>query len=222
LKRVSILILLSLFIIFFHSSMFRNIIQNATPHSFFPISCLILPDSNGLIYAEGYENAIKNYIGLEKLYIKWKEGLFGGRGFFRRLLEDYLINLIGNEILTDYNYFMAYPESFYDKKVECVFNYSGWLQIVGELKDEVVERLFGLNINISGSDQSGFNGKRIENGDEIFDISKRNWEVSRLFAIYGRIRKFKLEDYSRVYKVVLYVDDIRIIEIDDARKNYNK
>lgn len=138
------------------------------------------------IYASELEDAKTNYFKLEKLYIKWRDGLFGSRRYHKRTLVQYLASKIGSEIITDYNYIVSFLEVENKSKIQCNLIHQRWLRIRGKIEVESAKKFF-------------------KNYPELLN----EWAKSgTLLSIYGKIRKFKLESDKRGYYVLLYLDNI--------------
>ena len=141
-----------------------------------------------------------NYIKLEKLYIKWNEGLFGSRNHYRRALTEYLASIIGEEILTDYNYVIVSPISKHDKRLECKLFQGRWLKIIGDIDNNNILEVVN------------FDSKML----------KKLWRTKKLFSVHGKIKTFRLVSDRRGYSVILYLNNLRLIGSDSIRKNSKK
>ncbi|MDY6935230.1 MAG: hypothetical protein SVZ03_13535 [Spirochaetota bacterium] len=162
-------------------------------HQLSPLAFLKF-DNN--LYALNTNKAATNYLELEKLYIHWSEGLFGSRKYYRRLLIDYLINIVGEEILTDYNYIISSPEGVLEKELQCRLFHGRWLKIIGDIDADNISKI----------------------AEHDTDILKKWWRTRKLIAVNGTIRDFRLDRDSRGYTITLYLDNIRLKD-DNIRKN---
>ncbi len=132
--------------------------------------------------------AVKNYLELERLHVGWSEDFFGKGPYYRRVLYNYLVDKLGEEILTDYNYVLISPECIYKRRLRCKLSYGKWLHIIGEVDIESIKGIIGNDIT----------------------VLKRWWRSKRLLAVQGRIRKFRIESDEWGKRVVLYLDKIRV------------
>ena len=76
----------------------------------------------------------------------------------------------------------------YDKKIKCKLYHARWLHIVGKVDIEDLKEVMGKDIN----------------------VIKRWWRSKRLLAVYGRVKKFRLESDEKSKNVVLYLENIRL------------
>lgn len=84
------------------------------------------------------DEGMKYYHTLEKLYIKWHDGLFGSRRYHERILRDFLNDLQGKDFRSDYNYIIDNDAS--EKiVVKCRFSGYRWLKIHGPVDRESVK-----------------------------------------------------------------------------------
>ena len=149
---------------------------------------LPLSDYSSALYASELKEATANYLELEKLYIKWRDGLFGSRRYRKRLLVEYLVSKIGSEIITDYNYIVNLLEVENNRRIHCNLIYQRWLRIIGKIEVESAKKLF-------------------RNHPELL----KEWSRSgTLLSVYGKIRKFRLDRDRRGYVVILYLDNIHL------------
>jgi hypothetical protein len=135
--------------------------------------------------------AVKNYLELERLHVGWSEDFFGKGPYYRRVLYNYLVDKLGEEILTDYNYVLISPEGIYRRRLRCKLSYGRWLYIIGDVDIESIKKIIGDDIT----------------------VLKRWWRSRRLLAVQGRIRKFRVESDEWGKRVVLYLDKIRVKEL---------
>lgn len=140
------------------------------------------------------EKAVQNFLELQRLHAEWGEDVFGKGPYYRRVLYYYLVDKIGEEILTDYNYLLISPESIYRREIRCTLSYGRWLKIVGAIDVESVKRIIG---------------------DDIQAL-KRWWRSRRLLAIRGRIVRFHIADDEWGKRVILYLKNIRLKELSSS------
>jgi hypothetical protein len=132
--------------------------------------------------------AVKNYLELERLHAGWSEDFFGKGPYYRRVLYNYLVDKLGQEILTDYNYVLISPEGIYRRRLRCKLSYGRWLHIIGDVEIESIKEIIRDDIT----------------------VLKRWWRSRRLLAVQGRIRRFRIESDEWGKRVVLYLDKIRV------------
>jgi hypothetical protein len=140
------------------------------------------------------EKAVQNFLELQRLHTEWGENVFGKGPYYRRVLYYYLVDKIGEEIMTDYNYLLISPESIYRREVRCTLSYGRWLEIVGVIDVESVKRIIG---------------------DDIQAL-KRWWRSRRLLAIRGRIVRFRIADDEWGKRVILHLKNIRLEELSSS------
>ena len=150
--------------------------------------CGITPD--GVIAAEE-SIAVQNYLELERLHMGWSEDFFGKGPYYRRVLYNFLVDKLGQEILTDYNYALISPESIYRRQVRCKLYYGKWLRIIGNIEIESIREIIGDDIT----------------------VLKRWWRSRRLLAVQGRIKRFRIVSDGSNKSVVLFLDRIRLKEL---------
>lgn len=135
--------------------------------------------------------AVRNYLELERLHMGWSEDFFGKGPYYRRVLYNYLVDKLGQEILTDYNYALISPESIYRRRVRCKLYHGKWLRIIGNIEIASIREIIG---------------------DDILAL-KRWWRSRRLLAVQGRIKRFRIVSDGRDKRVVLFLDKIRLKEL---------
>lgn len=145
---------------------------------------------NGVIAADE-SVAVQNYLELERLHMGWSEDFFGKGPYYRRVLYNYLVDKLGQEILTDYNYVLISPESIYRRRIRCKLYYGKWLRIIGNIEIESIREIIG---------------------DDITAL-KRWWRSRRLLAVQGRIKRFRIVSDGSNKSVVLFLDKIRLKEL---------
>jgi len=128
------------------------------------------------------KEASDNYLELRRYYLNWSSGPPGSGSYFRKLLYSYLVEMIGKEIKTDYDYTLW---SFDNNTVEAKFTFSQWLVIKGEISDREILQRIKLNKNFEE-------------------------KTKLLFSITGKIKRFRLSEYEGERKVFLVLDNIQI------------
>ena len=141
------------------------------------------------------EKAMQNFLELERLHAGWSEDVFGKGPYYRRVLYYYLVDKIGEEILTDYSYVLISPESIYRREVRCTLSYGRWLKIIGNIEVANIKNIIGDDIQ----------------------VLKRWWRSGRLLSIQGRIVRFRIEDDEWGKSVILHLKNIRVKELRSPR-----
>jgi hypothetical protein len=126
-----------------------------------------------------------NYLNLRRYYIKWDQGFEGSKGYFKKILYSYLVEMIGRDITTDFDYI---PEYFDRNTYESRFRSGEWLVITGTITGENIKEIDALRSKLGRNSQPG----------------------KGLFSISGRIKKFRLSDFSEKRRVYLHLDDMKI------------
>lgn len=136
----------------------------------------------------GADEASVNFFRLREMYLRWDEGVFGSRAYQRKELNYMLIDLIGRDIKTGYD-FLLDPALFTETgNYSSDMVYNNWLYIHGR------------------TDQAPADDK-IPGLKEL--LTER--EIGRtLFALSGRIKKFRIEESFRGRFVHLYLESVRI------------
>ena len=140
------------------------------------------------------EEAVQNFLELRRLHAEWGENVFGKGPYYRRVLYYYLVDKIGEEIMTDYTYLLISPESIYRREVRCTLSYGRWLEITGDIDVAGVKRIIG---------------------DDIQAL-KRWWRSRRLLAVRGRIVRFRIADDEWGKRVILHLKNIRLEELSSS------
>lgn len=126
-----------------------------------------------------------NYLNIRRYYLKWDCGFEGSKGYFKKILYSYLVEMIGREITTDYDYI---PESYDRSTYESSFRSGEWLVVTGTVTGENIKEIDAFRNKYGRNSQPG----------------------KGLFSISGRIKKFRLSDFSEKRRVYLYLDDMKI------------
>ena len=128
------------------------------------------------------------YAGIKTLYNKWDLGLFGSRKYYRGRLYRHLVDAIGRDIVTDYDYILPMPDSLIKKSIVSDLGHGKWLHIHGHLNKDDVKKLIGQ-------------GTRY-----VRDLERRKY----LFSLSGRIKSFRLQEAVGKRWIHLYLDRVGI------------
>jgi hypothetical protein len=140
--------------------------------------------------AEEITDGVKNFFTLRKLYLNWSGALFGGRHYNERKLNAFLVDLLGKEITTEYDFMLSSPEGVIDKTMVCISRDGRWLYVHGELDEESLKLL----------SESGYG-------------SLASWWRSGVFvALSGKVKMFKLDWDAHGDTVHLYLEKIRVLK----------
>ncbi len=126
-----------------------------------------------------------NYFNIRRYYLKWDQGFEGSKGYFKKNLYSFLVEMIGREITTDYDYI---PEFFDRTSHESRFRSGEWLIITGTITGENIKEIEAFRNKYGRNSQPG----------------------KGLFSISGKIKRFRLSDFSEKRRVYLYLDDMMI------------
>ena len=143
--------------------------------------------------AESPDEDYTNYINLKKLYIKWNTGLFKSSRYYKKYVTEYLISIVGKNILTDFNYILVSPENIDNKKIVCTLYKERWLQIKGDIKKD---------------DLTGIIRK-----DPA--LLTKWWRSGKMLSVRGKLTDFKLDFDKYGEVIILYLRDIYIKEAGD-------
>jgi len=123
----------------------------------------------GALAASEPGDAVKNYLTIKKLHWYWKNGPSYARRIYKRDLQLFLTELIGNTIETDMSYIIQSPGDLADKKVECNLIDCRWLYFYGPVD---VENLRGM----------------VKNDPALL---KKWWRSGHLFSLSGKVKKYR-------------------------------
>lgn len=126
-----------------------------------------------------------NYLNIRRYYLKWDQGFDGSRWYFRKNLYSCLVELIGRDITTDYDYIPEYAD---EVTHQSRFRSGEWLVISGVITGEDLKEIDLFREKYGRSSQPG----------------------KGLFSISGRIKKFRLSEYSEKRRVYLYLDGMKV------------
>ena len=141
------------------------------------------------VYAEergdqfDFKSSFETYRDIERLYRKWEAGMFGSRGYYRRKLYSLLVDSIGKGVVTDYNYVHLFPGDLQRGRFHCRLEYGRWLTISGPVDSQSLARA-------AGKDPASL---------------RSAWRSGRLVSIFGKIKKFRIEERPRGVTLVLDV-----------------
>jgi len=140
---------------------------------------------------------LRNYTSIRTAHIKWEMGLWGSKSYYEKQLRQLLIDMLERDITTDFDY-IPDLERIIAQKVFTPDIFSGkWLQIHGPLDPESLKMVLARG------------------RDYIRDIEKRKY----LFAISGRIKKFRLEDSQRGRILHLHLHRVTVIPHENKIEN---
>jgi len=144
----------------------------------------------GQVCAGEISQGEKNFFLLREAYRKWDEGLFGSRNYYRRQIQNLLNEMVGKEIVTEYDYMLVSSEGIYDKTVVCNLQWGRWLHVHGELDEESLKKIAGPD----------------------FNILRAWWRSGILVAVAGNLKKFRLDREAGGRSVHIYLDKVRLIQ----------
>lgn len=132
--------------------------------------------------------AAENYFNLRSMYIRWDTGFTGSKTHHRKRLNRFLAELIGCDIKTDYD-FLIDPDLYNgDADFSSDIIYNDWLFIHGEMDPQQKKG------DLPGYEQ----------------LLKERVLNKTLFAVSGKIRRFRIAESFRGRSVHLYLDRLRI------------
>jgi hypothetical protein len=134
------------------------------------------------------DQAVENFLKLERLYEKWNSGLFGSRKFYERELRKYLGHLIYKNIETPGDFVVLSPEGIHEQKVQTSMRFRRWLEIRGEL---------------NADDEAAAAGVTPQN-------VKTWWRSTRMIAVHGKVLKARPAYNTYGRSVELYLEKIGI------------
>lgn len=154
----------------------------------------------GDLYSLDFSNPEKNYLRLSKLYNRWDYSPYGGRKGARIELYSFLVDLIYNEIETEFDFSLVSPEGIFEKKIFTNIRGRSWLKIHGKLDESSVEKIIGKD----------------------FMFLRRWWREKKLCSIKGKVKKFRLGIDKSGRVVHLYLDRIEMKYEYNTRRNSRK
>lgn len=135
-------------------------------------------------YAESDDSA--RFIALHEHYLNWRDGLFGSRGYHRRVLNDHLVGLLGKSVKTGYDYYLESPVKADNTRLRFVLFHGSWLYLDGKVSKESIREVVGDDPSILLS----------------------WWRSRKLLSVSGRIKRFRIDDWER--KIYIILDDVRV------------
>jgi hypothetical protein len=135
-------------------------------------------------YAESDDSA--RFIALHEHYLNWRDGLFGSRGYHRRVLYDHLVGLLGKSVKTGYDYYLESPVKADDTRLRFVLFHGSWLFLDGKVSKESIREVVGDDPSILLS----------------------WWRSRKLLSVSGKIKRFRIDDWER--KIFISLDDVRV------------
>lgn len=151
--------------------------------------------------ADECAGAAENYFNLRSMFVTWDIGFTGSKTHHRKRLNRFLTELIGCELKTDYD-FLIDPRLFTgstDFSSDIIYN--DWLYIHGEMDPQQKKG------EIPGYEQ----------------LLKERVINKTLFAVSGKINRFRIVESFRGRFVHLYLDRLRIepVKKNDLLKQNN-
>jgi len=142
---------------------------------------IILPTSADDVDAQ------KLYRDIEKIGMKWNDGLFGSTRFYERELTDFLYSVTGRQIESPLGFVMIKPFATGSQSMICDLYYTKWLQIRGVIDAAMIAKLKAERQNSSDWERSGI-----------------------MVRISGTLRKFTLDRYQDEKRLILTVDGLKM------------
>lgn len=157
------------------------------------IAKLLILIALGLFFALKLEadecaGAAENYFNLRSMFITWDTGFTGSKTRHRKRLNRFLADMIGCQIKTDYDFLIdpALFDGSTDFSSDIIYN--DWLYIHGEMDPEQKKG------DIPGYEK----------------LLKERVISKTLFAVSGRIMRFRIVESFRGRSVHLYLERLRI------------
>ena len=147
--------------------------------------CLFFPFK---LEAEGCGEPAQNYFRLREMFYKWDTGFWGSKSYHKKRLKRFLVEMIDCNIQTDYD-FLIDPRLFTestDFSSDIVYN--KWLYVHGELDPELKE-----------GDMPGYK-----------ELLRERVIRKTLFAVAGKIRRFRIVESFRGRSVHIYLSKLRL------------
>jgi len=153
------------------------------------------PCREGGLCAMEPSEGVKNFFLLQKHYQSWHDGYFGSRHYHEGKLREFLLRLLGREVITENDFTLVTPEGNDDRNVVCVFQTYRWLYVHGKLDAESLKSAVGKDYAPRG-----------------------DWERNRiLVSLSGKVKNFKLDWDARGDTVHLYLEKIMVFA-DNGKK----
>jgi hypothetical protein len=133
-------------------------------------------------------DAGKLYRDIEKIGMKWNDGLFGSTRVYERELSDFLYSVTGREIESPMDFVMLKPYAKGQRTMICDLYYAKWLRIRGVIDSAQIEKL------------------KKERQEKSSD-----WEQSGIMVrLSGKLRKFTLDRSQDEKRLILFVDGLKL------------
>ncbi len=132
---------------------------------------------------------LDNYCAIREMHIKWEMGLWGSKSYYEKQLRKLLINMLDRDIRTDFDYIPNINRIIVSKKLLPDTYFGKWLYIYGDIEPDSLKGIMDL-------------GKHY-----IREIETRKY----LFAVSGKIKKFRLEDSQRGRILHLHLYSVKLI-----------
>jgi len=142
--------------------------------------------------ADKKQTPAERYLGIEKIALKWQEGLFGSTRVHEKALDDYLYNCVGEELELPMDFIMVRPYETGLVTIRCAFAPRTWLDVRGVIGKEDLTR-------VRGQQQTGW------------------WRSSIIVGITGKLRKYKIDRTFTERRLILFLDNLRLVVKQDAR-----
>jgi hypothetical protein len=137
------------------------------------------------------KDAAQRYLDIEKIGIKWQEGIFGSTSYHERELDALLAGFIGRQIETPYDFVYLLPYERGRTTLSCMFYYSPWVHIRTEIGTDELRKFL--------SDKK--------------DAESGSWSKSgRMVRITGRLRDFRLDRSFTGKRLILVIDKAALSE----------
>jgi hypothetical protein len=156
----------------------------------FKIITMIFLILSSTAYSAEISEAENNYLTLSGYFERYNNIIFFKRKSDENHLRECLLDLIGKEIMTDYNFVLISPEGVYDQGITGLVRSDRWLKLIGPLDGDSVK-------NIIGNDT---------------EMLKKWWRTGKLVAATGKIKKYRLTRDAGGNIVELYLDKIKLID----------
>ncbi len=140
------------------------------------------------IEADECAGASENYFNMRSMFIRWDTGFTGSKTRHRKMLNRFLADLIGCDVKTDYD-FLIDPRLFTENAdFSSDIIYNDWLYVHGEMDPE--------------QKKGGMPGYEQLLRERIINKT--------LFAVSGKIKRFRIVESFRGRSVHIYLDRLRL------------
>ena len=134
--------------------------------------------------------AKERFYTLRKKYLKWKDGFFGSRKVYERLLKNYLYSLYKKEIITEHDYIIVRKGGVRGDSLSTTLYVTSWLEIEGPFDPKSYNKLIKKYPRIMG----------------------KWWRAPVFLSVRGKIKKWKLSHNKINDTVILYLNKVYISE----------